>query len=200
MTGHIKMPKANVRDKLLTAGLDVIHRLGFNRCSVQDITQFAGVPKGSFYNYFESKEVFGAEILKLYWQKAASSLKLLSDKTQSPIVRLELYFDSLAELTSLDYQRGCLLGNFCGELSTQSPLVRELLSSLLTIWAETLENCICDAQNKGEVRSDLDATTLAHFLVNAWEGCVLRSKVEQDGRSFEQFKTIIFSSIRASDS
>ncbi len=191
------MPKPNVRDKLLTAGLETMHRLGFNGCSVQDITQAASVPKGSFYNHFESKEALGAEILDLYWQKAAASLRLLSDEALPPIERLKRYFDALAELNSLSYERGCLLGNFGAELSDQSRLVRDRLSSLLAGWTRAVECCVRDAQLAGEVRADLDAAVLAAFLLNAWEGAVLRAKVDRDGRAIAQFSTVVFSAILA---
>src|SRR5713101_8636342 len=68
-TGHIVicMARANVREKLVTAGLDTLYRRGFNGCGVEDITRAAGVPKGSFYNYFESKEALGIEVLERFW-------------------------------------------------------------------------------------------------------------------------------------
>lgn len=193
------MPKLNVRDKLLVAGLETMHRLGFNGCSVQDITQAAGVPKGSFYNHFESKEALGAEIVDLYWQKAASaSLRILSNETLPPLERLNCYFDALAEgLTALNYEQGCLLGNLGAELSDQSRLVRDRLSSLLAGWTRAVECCIRDAQIAGDVRTDLDPAVLAAFLVNAWEGTVLRAKVDRDGRALAQFKTVVFSALLA---
>ena len=39
----------------------MFHTRGFNGCSVQDIVDAAGVPKGSFYNHFDSKEALGVE-------------------------------------------------------------------------------------------------------------------------------------------
>src|SRR6516162_778949 len=58
------MAKANVRERLLDAGLETLHRRGFNGCGVQEITEAAGVPKGSFYNHFESKEAMAAKMAK----------------------------------------------------------------------------------------------------------------------------------------
>lgn len=196
MTSHIfPMPNPNVRDKLLAAGLETMHRHGFNGCSVQDITQVASVPKGSFYNHFESKEALGAEVIDLYWQKAAASLRILSDEALPPLARLKRYFDALAELNSLSYAQGCLLGNFGAELSEQSRLVRDRLSSLIAGWTRAIECCVRDAQLVGEVRTDIDAAVLAAFLVNAWEGTVLRSKIDRDGRAIAQFSTVVFSAI-----
>ncbi len=62
MTGHISAHGPNVihdvRERLLEAGVRIFSKSGFNGCSVQDITECAGVPKGSFYNHFDSKEAW----------------------------------------------------------------------------------------------------------------------------------------------
>jgi TetR/AcrR family transcriptional repressor of nem operon len=62
------MARPNVRERLLDAGVEIFHRCGFNGCGVQEITEAAGVPKGSFYNHFASKEALGAAVLDSYWQ------------------------------------------------------------------------------------------------------------------------------------
>src|SRR5277367_3249297 len=60
------MGRPNVRQKIVDAALKVLIEKGFNGCGVQDITAAAGVPKGSFYNHFESKEALGAEVVECY--------------------------------------------------------------------------------------------------------------------------------------
>src|SRR5258708_4888280 len=75
----------DVRERLLEAGVATFHRLGFNGCSVQDITEAAGVPKGSFYNHFESKEALGAAALEHFWQDGACDrLQILSEPGRAP--------------------------------------------------------------------------------------------------------------------
>ena len=55
-----------VRKRLLAAGLDLIHLRGFAASGVKEITDAAGVPKGSFYAYFPSKEAFASAILDAF--------------------------------------------------------------------------------------------------------------------------------------
>ncbi|HIK16232.1 MAG TPA: TetR family transcriptional regulator C-terminal domain-containing protein [Leptolyngbyaceae cyanobacterium M33_DOE_097] len=188
------MPKPNVRDKLLTSGLDTVHRLGFNGCSVQDITQAASVPKGSFYNHFESKEAFGVAILELYWQNLADqSLQILNDPALSPIQRLQQFFDALTQdLAAHNYENGCLFGNLGAEVTNHSDLVRDRLSSLIANWTHAIARCVQAAQQQGELRSDLEAHTLAAFLINAWEGAVLRSKIDRSAAPLQQFNQVVF--------
>ena len=67
------MARPDVRERLLDAGVEIFHRCGFNGCGVQEITEAAGVPKGSFYNHFVSKEALGAAVLDRYWQQRAGA-------------------------------------------------------------------------------------------------------------------------------
>jgi TetR/AcrR family transcriptional repressor of nem operon len=192
------MPRPSVRDKLVASGLEEVRRRGFNASGVQDITRAAGVPKGSFYNHFESKEAFGVAVLEEYWRGAAGPLAVLRDRSLAPLERLRKHFDALAaDLVERDYEAGCLVGNFEAELSSQSPLVRERLSGVLSEWGRAVEGCVREAQEAGEARADLDPGALAAFLIDGWEGAVLRTKVERDGRALRQFDQIVFSAISA---
>ena len=60
------MPRLNTREEIVQAGLKCLVEKGFNAVGVQEITDAAGVPKGSFYNHFESKEALGVEIVERY--------------------------------------------------------------------------------------------------------------------------------------
>jgi len=88
------MARLNVREQLLSVGLDTLHRKGFNATSVQDITEAAGVPKGSFYNHFESKEALGAEAVVKYRETSETwkALRALRDTKAAPLTRLRKYF------------------------------------------------------------------------------------------------------------
>ena len=89
------MPRANVREQLIEAGLQTLHLHGFNGSGVQDITDAAGVPKGSFYNHFESKEALALQALERFWQNGAGRRALLSDTSVEPVERLRRYFRAL---------------------------------------------------------------------------------------------------------
>src|SRR3954471_15803973 len=87
------MRQTDMRQHLLATGLKVLHARGFNGCGVQEITTAANVPKGSFYNHFDSKEQFGAEVLGRYWEERASrGQAILSDESKPPLERLKTYF------------------------------------------------------------------------------------------------------------
>ena len=82
------MPKPNLREDILTAGLEALHSRGFNATSVQDITEAAGVPKGSFYNHFASKEELGAAVVEQYAAKGAIRRRALAGPRRlAPLAR-----------------------------------------------------------------------------------------------------------------
>ncbi|MBN8926769.1 MAG: TetR family transcriptional regulator C-terminal domain-containing protein [Rhodospirillales bacterium] len=189
-----------MRQHLIATGLRVLHGQGFNGCGVQEITDAAQVPKGSFYNHFDSKEQFGAEVLGRYWEERLTRAQgVLSDETRPPLERLRAYFDAKtgieaprAAAPSKSFARGCMIGNFAAELAGQSRLVRDRLDLVYAGWTRLLAACIRDAQRDGSLQGDDDPETLAAFLIDAFEGAVLRSKVDQDATALHRFHRIVF--------
>ena len=190
------MSRPNVREQLIEAGLETLHRNGFNGSGVQDITDSAGVPKGSFYNHFESKEDLALQALERYWQNGLDRRALLTDPKVDPVERLRRYFRSLSDvMVRQNFEKGCMVGGFSSERSIRSPEIRARLAEIFAAWSRSIETCVRDAEKLGRVRTRLPADVIAPFLLNAWEGAVLRSKVEQSKAPFEQFERVIFASI-----
>ncbi|MEY9148899.1 TetR family transcriptional regulator C-terminal domain-containing protein [Bradyrhizobium elkanii] len=192
------MARPNVREQLIEAGLETLHLHGFNGSGVQDITDAAGVPKGSFYNHFESKEDLAVQALERYWQNGATRRTLLSDTSVDPVERLRRHFRGLSDLAiRQNFQKGCMIGNFSTELAVHSNEVRDRLAEIYAAWSRSIESCVREAEKAGRVQPRLPAATIATFLLNAWEGAVLRSKVEQDKSPLDQFERVVFASIFA---
>jgi TetR/AcrR family transcriptional repressor of nem operon len=196
-SGHIEvMPRESLKEPILAAALKVLHQRGFNATGVQDITEVAGVPKGSFYNHFESKETLGIEALERYWQGALNSLEMLEDTDVAPLLRLKNYFHKLNLVArKVEYRLGCFIGNMGAEMSDQSPVFRKRLATVFGVWSKAIESCVKQAQADGSVRRDLDARTIAAFLLNSWEGAVLRSKVDRGPEPLDTFEKIVFTAL-----
>jgi TetR/AcrR family transcriptional regulator, transcriptional repressor for nem operon len=193
------MPRANLKERIVVAALEAMHQRGFNATSVQDITDAAKVPKGSFYNHFESKEDLALEALDRYWQRVLGSLKSLGDERIPPLARLRAYFSYLSRLASeTGYSDGCFVGNMSAEMSGQSRIVRERLALLLAAWTRAIESCVREAQTNGSVRKDIDAKIVAEYLLNSWEGAVVRSKVDKDAVALTAFEKVTFDMLLSS--
>ena len=190
-------PKPDTRNNLVQAGLKMIHAEGYSASGIQGIVERADVPKGSFYTYFESKEAFGAEVIDAYSEGGQDKLEtFLLNPDLSPLARLEAYFDNRIELfKATDFVRGCLLGNFSAETADHSALLRQRVAKHFTAWSAVFEKCISEGQQKGQIASQLPAASLADFVLNSWEGALLRMRVEKSDAPLMEFKAIVFGKI-----
>jgi TetR/AcrR family transcriptional repressor of nem operon len=187
------MPRPSTKEQIVTAAVETLHMKGFNATSVEDITNAAKVPKGSFYNHFKSKEDLAIEALDRYWQNMQPSLGFLSDEKRPPVARLKRHFRHLGKVAREgEYRAGCMIGNMSAEMPDQSQPVREKLTVLLAAWSCAIESCIKEAQADGSIRRDMDTRTISGFLLNSWEGAVMRSKVDRGAESFTAFEDLVF--------
>jgi TetR/AcrR family transcriptional repressor of nem operon len=90
-----------------------------------------------------------------------------------------------------------MVGNLSTEMSDQSPMIREHLARVLATWTRAIEDCVKEAQADGSLRRDIAAKAIAAFMLNSWEGAVLRAKVDRSSIPFDQFEQIVFTSLAA---
>ena len=186
------MGRPSAREEIVQAGLKCLVEKGFNAVGVQDITDTAGVPKGSFYNHFESKEALGVEIVERYGANQTRR-EILTDPSVPPLQRLRRHFDRISALfAESHFKRNCILGGFSAELANQSETIRESLRKLYGQWTKDIEATIAEAQTKGEIANKTKASDLAAFLLNSYEGALLRARVERSRKPFDRFMKFAF--------
>lgn len=171
--------KTDIPNRLTEAGYALFNQMGYNATGIQQITDKAGVPKGSFYNHFDSKEAFAAQIIRNYgaWVDKAWDTAM-HDAPPEPTAAVRHLFGSFIQHHERSGLQGCLVGNFAAEMAESSTTCRTVLCSVMVGWRERLATLIEQAQQQGLVRSDLPPATLSSFFWDAWEGAVLRMKVE----------------------
>jgi TetR/AcrR family transcriptional repressor of nem operon len=187
------MPRPSVREQLIKSAVDVFHARGFNGCSVQDIVDAAGVPKGSFYNHFESKEALGVEVVHAYtalvgaYVVGAGAAEILSGPG-TPLHRIRAYFEAVIEQNvSCGVRKGCLLGNFATELAPHSVEIANAVTEALHNWSAAVAQALVQAQEAGELSKDADVGALARFLVDSYEGAAARAKLIGDRAPMDEF-------------
>jgi TetR/AcrR family transcriptional repressor of nem operon len=186
------MAKPNTREQIVQAGLKCLVEKGFNAVGVQNITDAAGVPKGSFYNHFKSKEALGLEIVERYGANQTRR-EILTDPTNPPLQRLRRHFDRICALyADSHFTRNCILGGFSAELANQSETIREGLRKVYRQWTKDIEATIAEAQAKGEIGNKTKAADIAAFLLDAYEGALLRARVERSDKPFDRFMKFAF--------
>ncbi len=184
------MPRASTRQQIIDAGLAELHARGYAACSVEDITRAAGVPKGSFYNHFASKEKFAVEAERRYFQVSGWPA---SFEEKSAVARLRAGFEALyAGAQDRSFSRGCMWGNLANEVADHSDAIRGELAEGLDAWSAIVTELVAAAQRNREISAVGDPAQLGRFIVNAWEGALTRSRVVRNGQPMDDFFRMVF--------
>ena len=194
------MGRTSLREHILQAGVNVIHARGYAASGIREISEAAGAPQGSFTNHFQSKEAFALEVVDRYFERTIGSVieQTLRDPSRPPVERLGAYFDAITELLStVAWQRGCLIGNMSLEASEHSEVLREHLKQLFVAWTEPFADAVHAGQIAGSIREDLDAGDIAEALLSAWHGAMLRMKVDRSPVPLERFKRVVLATLLA---
>ena len=180
------MPRPSLKENVVAAALGQFHRRGYNGSGVKDITDAAGLPKGSFYNYFASKEEMALEALQRYG--IGREFGRLEDPSMPPLARLRAHFVFLGEdVVRVGVECGCMLGNFATEIAGQSPVLREAVAGGFARWTEAVTAVLREAVAAGELGAERDLDLIARTLIRGWEGTVLHAKVTGELRPEEFF-------------
>jgi TetR/AcrR family transcriptional repressor of nem operon len=185
------MARPSLREKLASSAVETLHANGFNGCSIQDITDAAGVPKGSFFNHFENKEDLAIDALRRYLE--GSRADMLFEAGVPPLQRIRNHFTFLADrLIGCGFERGCMLGLFAAEMAHEYPRMREELRSVFETWCGAIEQVLREAQATGDIDPRHDPGQLARFVVNAWEGATIMLKIARDRAPMDDFLNVCF--------
>lgn len=182
----------HVRVELLNQGVAMFMEQGYHGTGIQEVVNKVGIPKGSFYNYFKSKEDFGSKAIIHYSDQFKEFLNsILAISKVDTLKALNQFFDNLTKLfDDKDCRDGCLIGNFAAEISDSSNLGRNTMSNCLGEWKDILKEIMIRGQEKKVIREDISADELADFLLNFLEGSLLRMKIESNTNSLKQMKKI----------
>lgn len=169
----------STRQRLLEEGVASFLTGGFHGTGIKEVLDRVKVPKGSFYNYFESKEAFGAAAITHYAECFAARLAAALGAAPDPLTGLRRFFaDLMADFERDGFVGGCLVANLGGELEG-SEICREALAEAMQGWRDGVRDALAEAQERGQLRDDMDAGEMADLLVDSWEGAVIRMKIER---------------------
>ncbi|MFF0529905.1 TetR family transcriptional regulator C-terminal domain-containing protein [Nocardia amikacinitolerans] len=152
---------------------------GYHGTGIKQVLDAVGVPKGSFYNYFDSKESFGQAVIDYHSRCIQRNLAEALGPAPDPVTGLRTFFaKQMDEFVETDFTGGCLIANLGGELEGSETL-RESLSGAFRAWRDGFAKALLEAQERDLVRGDIPAEELADLLVESWEGAVIRMKIDR---------------------
>lgn len=187
------MVKQDTKQMIIEIGAQIIHQKGYHHTGIQEVIKAAGIPKGSFYFYFASKEDFGLQVIDYFNNKHRDMvLPIIGDTSLSPIKRLEKLFDwFIHRFIEMDYTCGCPIGNLSQEMGDLSPAFRNKLKESIDRMVQVIEGLLQEGQEKGEVPGDLDLEEAANFIVSGWHGALIRMKIVKNTEPLENHKRFI---------
>lgn len=174
------MVRNDTRKRLLNAGIRVFMREGYEGGGITTILSEAGMPKGSFYNLFPSKEEFACATLDAYietFQQLRNDTLL--ESTLTPRLRLLNWLNGHREYIERDPDTaGCLAGIIGQTISGNSETIRQKVSAFFSFWESDLINIFNDAQRAQTLSPVMSPESAAKLVINSYEGVMIRIRVE----------------------
>jgi TetR/AcrR family transcriptional repressor of nem operon len=189
---------AEIRDRLIREGVALLTEKGFVSTNLDEVVKKAGVPKGSFYTYFDSKEAFGLVLIDQYAQYFARKLdKCYDNNFRTPLERIsDFMLEARQNLARFDFSRGCLVGNLGQEMAVLPGAYRQRLVDVFSSWEEKTEECLRAAQDSGEIDRGIDCAKKAEAFWIGWEGAILRAKLSRSAGPIDRFSEDFMDGLR----
>ncbi len=185
------MQKKHNKEAIIEKAVDLFHHLGYHHTGINQILKELKIPKGSFYNFFESKEALAIAVVE--WHIVQTRLIFeLSTKDHKSIEGLQKFFSVFfSRIEAMNYLNGCPIGNLITELADLNEPVRLKLLE----WVEYLENEIAEILQLEKQISREEAHSLASFVIAAFEGVIMMAKVEQNSNALQHFNKYIIKNL-----
>lgn len=191
--------EACTKSKIINAGMEAMVNKSYNSVGLNEILKSVGVPKGSFYHYFKSKEELGVAVIE---QLAENQRKYSGDffknKKLTPTERLRSFFQWQIDMAKeCDYQRKCLVSKLTLEMGCMSNPMRNALKYCMDQLILDTSRCIQEGQDSGEFTSAKNAEELSEFICSAWEGAMVRMQADKSTKAADDFLNIVFNLVLA---
>jgi len=180
MTKHAHCP-VDTREHLLATGESLSLRLGFTGMGLSELLATAGVPKGSFYHYFRSKEAFGEGMLQRYFEHYDTEMQRLfsDDKSDARHQLLSYYAQAISFHCRSECHNACLAVKLSAEVSDLSEPMRHALEIGTARVIGHLQDAIERGIREGSLSIAMSPAATAETLYSLWLGASLRAKIRR---------------------
>lgn len=170
---------SDVRQKILATGQRIMGGKGFSAVGLNEILVAAGVPKGSFYHYFGSKEAFGEAMLEDYFEDYFADMdRVLRQAGGSGAQRLANYFQAWEDNQSFENCQGkCLAVKLGAEVADLSEAMRTSMERGTAGIVERMSEAIGVGVADGSLSIDQPAADIAQSLYQLWLGASVMVKI-----------------------
>lgn len=191
------MIKQDTKEMILAAGHSLIIEKSYNGCGLKEILDTAGVPKGSFYHYFKSKEDFGMALIERASDENSELMRdIFRDRKFTPLTRIKNFFARIQQYhdeEGIDCQ--CLIPKLALEQSKLSETMRGALKCSQDSMNALMAQVITQAQAENELADNIHPQKMAAFLFSASHGASIQMQVENSAQPYNDFVDIVFQNL-----
>ena len=173
-------PAVDTRQQILDTARDIIVGKGFSAVGLSEILAAAGVPKGSFYHWFRSKEHFGEALLERHFDSYLRQIDASLGARGRPVPErlLEFFAQWHALQSGGDPRSRCIVVKLSAEVCDLSEPMRAALERGTTQVLARLEACLAEGIASGELANCADPVEVAQQLYQQWLGATLLARVQ----------------------
>lgn len=185
--------KINTREEIIRKGSELIHAQGYKATGIQQILDAVGIPKGSFYFYFKSKDDFGCAVIDYITLTVGEIFAgYLRDSRITPMER----FNKLLDYYELSFKKngatlGCPIGNLSLELADANEELRKRLQTAIEEVIKQIETCLEEAKKSRQLPPGLVTADAARLIFHGLEGAILHMKVAKSIEPIQTFRRYI---------
>ena len=175
---------SDARQRLMDAVRELIWSGSYGSTTIDHICEKAGVKKGSFYYFFDSKADLAAAAIDEEWQRRRRELDSIFSPTVPPLERFRKYCEySYHFQAEIKAKYGCVLGcpqfSLGSEVSTREDRLQKKIQAILAQKQKYFESAIRDAHSAGLIHAP-DAAAKARTLFAYHEGLLTQARIQND--------------------
>ena len=188
--------KRNTKEDITKVAFEIVHKKGFNNTGIKEILASAGVPKGSFYFYFQNKDDLGIQLIDYFLDSFISMADDMLHSGNSPLSQLRLLFEGISNSCEITgFQGGCLVGNMAQESGGLNKIFHTKLDSSFRVLQGKIGEFLKKAVAANELPETINITETAGFILSSLEGALLQMKVMHNTEPYRTFEKIIFDKV-----
>jgi len=184
------------KEDIIKQGVELFRIQGYHNTGISDILTKCDIPKGSFYNYFKSKEGFCIRTLDYYGDTQLEFMRItLMNAGSSPVDRLKAFYNNLIRKYSQEnVLSGCLIHNISNEAGGLNERLAEATNRNFNKWINIIARIVAKGQAVGEIRNDMGALEIAEYLHGSFYGMLSRMKATRNTDNLEDWlrMTLVF--------
>ena len=185
------------KEDIISKGTELFRKKGYHNVGINEILKACDIPKGSFYNFFDTKEQFAEHVVEAYGSDSLKMItKALSDKLVSPLERLKRFYAMIIDINEKDgLDSGCLLNNLSIEVGGFNPGISRVTDKNFKIWIEAIAQCVKEGQDNGEIIDTIEAEDIAEYMQAGIYGAFSRMKVNRNRVYLDKWYKMTFNFI-----